>query len=339
MGTRDATIDYADLPTLAAARRRSVRVLEALAQRLAAALGGESALLCVAAAGSLARLEIGPDSDLDGIVVARDAAGATPALAARVYAALDGGPLRLPKPGGIYRDAIDVATLCAPDGRGALDESPAVFGKRFQFLLDARALYGADALAALQRRILAWYVAGEGTHSPPAERQATLLLHDLQRYQHAYAAWQQHSFGRTADDGWYLRQAKLGSTRLLGFAGLLLLLGACSTRADKFEWLATRLALTPLERIHAVMVVRDAGCFAQFAAHYEAAHAVIAGHAQRAALVAQSPRHPDELPPVWPSPYAEIHAHNLAMRRLLRQFVLARTGEWHPDFFAALMFA
>lgn len=319
-------------PSLQALRRASLTHFATLEQRLATTLSDVPGLVCVAAAGSLARLEAGPQADLDAIVVTD---GATDHGAVeRVYAALDGLPLRAPKSWGIYHAPVDLRELLAPGARGALDEAPAVFGKRFQFLLDSRPLCGHAAHAALRRRVLDWYAAGD----EPAQGQLTSLVRDLQRYQHAYATWQAHKFERDAEDGWYLRQAKLGSTRLFGFAGLLLLLGASSTRADKLDWLAAHLDLTPFERIATVMRASDPTAFEALAAHYEAVHRHLLSPGVRDELVAQSPRCAAELPRTWPPVYATVARHNLELRRLLAHFVLERTGDWSPDFHAQLLF-
>ncbi len=319
-------------PSLQALRRASLVQFATLEQRLARAMSDLPGLVCVAAAGSLARLEAGPQADLDAIVVTDGVA--EHGAAERVYAALDGLPLRAPKSWGIYHAPVELRELLAPGARGALDEAPAVFGKRFQFLLDTRPLYGHAAHASLRRRVLDWYTVGED----PAQGQLTALVRDLQRYQHAYATWQAHKFERDEEDGWYLRQAKLGSTRLVGFAGLLLLLGASSSRADKLDWLAAHLDLTPFERVATVMRASDAAAFVALAAHYEAVHRHLLSAGVRDELVAQSPRCAAELPRTWPPVYATLAEHNRELRRLLTRFVLDRRDDWAPDFHAQLLF-
>lgn len=326
-------LDLTPWPGLAAARTHSLDLVATLETRLARVLHEQPAVLCVAAAGSLARLEAGPDADLDAIIVTTGPVHDARALADRVYATLDGLPLRAPKAWGIYRDPVDVDALCSPAARGALDEPPALFGKRFQFLLDTRPLYGHAAHTSLQRRILAWYAGDHRT----ADTQPTLLLHDLQRYQHAYAAWQSWKFDHDDTDGWTLRQAKLGSSRRLGFAALSLLLGASSQRLDKLDWLAAQLPLTPLARVQAVMRAYDPDSFVRYANHYAAVHAMLAAPALRSRLVAQSPRSAHELATRWPEPYAAIAEHNAAMQRVLSAFMLARVSVWHPDYFSSLL--
>lgn len=337
MSEQSIGLDYALLPALAASRRQSLALLERVSSRLAAALGGSDGVVTVAAAGSLGRLELGANSDLDGIVVVDDhsAPEQGAALVERVYAALRDCPLRLPKTSGIFRSPVTAATLCAPAARGALDEQPTVFGKRIQFLLDTRPLFGTPAYSTLQRRILDWY-AGPGLAAHPAS-QCTLLINDLQRYLHAYAGWQQYRFERSADDGWYLRQAKLRASRTLTFAGLLLLLGAGSRREDKVDWLHARLALTPLERVHAVMGEHDPTGFRHIAQDYDRVHALLGDPLVRAELVERSPVSAEMMPSRHPPAFAEIHRLSGELLRRLSRFVLERRDDWHPDFFSYLI--
>lgn len=323
---------YAAWPALDAARRHSLATLARLEAAVAATLAGGAEFTCVAAAGSLARLEAGPQSDLDAIAVTDGPPAAARATLDRVYATLDGLPLRAPKASGIYRDAVDVQALLAPAARGALDEPPALFGKRFQFLLDTRALHGHAAHARLQRAVLDWYVAGDVDGGAFAS-----LLHDLQRYRHAYASWQRHKFDRDAEDGWYLRQAKLGSTRLLGFVGLLVLVGASTAQERPVDWLAAQLARTPFERLRLVMADQAPACFAELAQRYDAVTALLHAPSVREELVALSPTCAAALPPSPPASYAAIHAHNLEIRRLIARFMLIRAGDWPIDFHAQLM--
>lgn len=316
---------------LAMAHGRALALVAALEARLDELLAGHAEALCVAAAGSLARLEVGPGSDLDAIIVTAAPVPAPGALVERVYAALTDLPLRAPKSRGIYVEPIDLQTLLDPRARGALAEAPGDFGRRFQFLLETRPLYGHAAHASLQRRVLEWYVGAQEASG------FALLLHDLQRYLHAYASWQSCKFERDADDGWYLRQAKLGSSRLLGFAGLTLLLGESSRQQQRVDWLAERLPLTPLERVRTVMAAHDPVALAQVEFHYEYVMSKLFTPALRAALVDASPPDAAALPSEWPAVYADLAPHNAALHRLLTRFVLARTSAWAPSFFEQLL--
>ena len=322
-------------PQLWAARATSQQLLAGLAAALARSPGALAGVETIIAAGSLGRLEAHAGSDFDGILIASP--GGPPTVSEDVFDTVAACGLKPPKADGIYRATVTADTLCQLSSRGSLDEPPAHFGKRMQVLLDARAVTGEAAFQQLQRRILSWY-AGDAM-SPYPDTQWTLLINDLSRYLHAYAGWQQFKCARSEDDGWYLRQAKLRSSRMLTFAGLLFLLGESSRLgADKQHWVGARLGLSPLARVATVMQAWDAAAFQRVLIDYEAVHALLATPAVRAELIARSPG-PDaspggEFPPV----YARIHQHSGRLLRELSQFVLARRADWHPDFFSYLLF-
>lgn len=323
-------VDYRTAPCLAAARAAATALLDTLAARCATL--ELEALETVAAAGSLGRLEIATRSDFDAVFVAR--AGAAPARVEREIAAvLDAAAacgLVPPKPDGIFRDAVSRAALLEPGARGRLDEPPALFGKRMQCLLDARPLYGAAAFRELRGAVLQWYADGRPGLAD--------LQNDLKRYLHSYAAWQQHKRSRSDDDSWALRQAKLGTVRLLTFAGLLVLLGAASCQADaeRTRWLASRLDATPLERLALVMGGRDPHAFQRVLADYEFCFARLSDAAFRQRLI----DHDDDMSQAGAATAALGEIAPAAERLLheLTAFVLAQRERWDAGFFSGLVF-
>jgi hypothetical protein len=322
-------------PTLAHSDNHSQTLLAALASALNDLGDTLAGIEAVIAAGSLGRLEAHATSDFDGIVLA--AADGPPKVPAAVFETIAALGLRPPKADGIYRDTVTLAALCSPRDRGSLEEPPARFGKRMQLLLDARAVWGEAAFLGAQREVLDWY-AGDYL-AVETEAQWTLLLNDWSRYLHAYAGWQQHKRSHTDDDSWYLRQAKLRSSRVLTFAGLLFLLGDSSTRGlRKVDWVHAQLALTPVERVGLVMTAYDEAGFRQVLADYECIHRLLSAPEVRDALVALGPPAEGPLPARFPEPYAEIHARSGSLMRGLSRFVLARQTDWHPDFFSYLLF-
>lgn len=324
----------AECPALAASWAASRRLLTALRTELGA-LGPLPGGVTLAAVGSLGRREAHQASDFDLVAVAEDGTAASAALAP-VFALAAQLGLALPKAQGIYRDVLPRSQLCPSAGRGSLQESPAAFGRRMALLLDAQPLGPAPALRKLQREVLRWYAAGKVGRVP--EAQWGFLLHDLQRYAHAYAAWQDFRFDHAADDAWLLRQAKLAGSRLLTFAGLLCLLGASSTLGlGKGRWVQARLALTPLQRLRTVMEPVDPVGFGLLCADYEAVHARLADPAKRDELVRASPSSFDEsLRPG--ATQREIQRLGASLRQRIAGFLLARRRDWHPDFFAGLFF-
>lgn len=331
-----ADITASGLPSsLAAARRYSEQCLARARGALTAQAHRLDALETVVLAGSLGRLEAHPGSDLDAVLVARAAAPAAEVSAAveSVYDALAQLGLKLPKADGIYRSAASVAELLCESARGSLDEAPATFGRRMQFLLDARAVYRPRAAARLAARIVDWYGGPFLDHDP--RRPWTALQNDVERYLHAYAGWQQFRFDASADDGWALRQAKLRGSRLVTFAGLLVLLGESSARADKRAWLVAHLPLTPLERLARVMGRYAPAALPRLLADYEIIHRALADPAQRAALARQRPV-PGSLAGMVPAEQPQ-HAAQARLARTLTRFLLARVDDWDPRFFERLL--
>lgn len=314
-------------PALARIRRDSLALVDHLGAVLDAAADELEGVCCVVAAGSLGRLEAGPNSDLDVIVVVRD--GLAQAIAARlvgrVYERLGDSGLRLPKADGIYRSPVSPAALLDRAARGSLDEDPALFGKRMQFLLDTRALAGSPAFAGLRRDILGWYAGPAQSRS--RRHPWTFLINDLSRYLHSYAAWQQHKHDNTADDGWQLRQVKLRSSRVLTFAGLMLLLGESHRERNPFDFVLRWLDLTPLQRVAAVMHRHGAAQLPDLVQGYARVHAALSSADTRAALAAGR----DE------QLFARLHDDSGTMMEILTQFILARADDWGTDFFSRLL--
>lgn len=321
-------------PTLARGRRYALARLAELRERFGAEAAGFEQILTIALGGSLGRLEAHPDSDLDCLIVARaDADGRQLASeVARALEILDGIGLKAAKSAGIYRRPVDAAALTDPTQHGSLAEPAEVFGSRMQLLLDARAVLHEASFATLRRAVVEWY----GDHFLEADprRGWTSLSNDIGRYLHAYAGWQQFKFEADAGDNWHLRQAKLRSTRLITFAGLMFLLGHSNARADKRAWLLERLPLTPIGRLSEIMCRYDANAFKRLLDAYEATQAAMADTAHRRALLSR-----DTAPGAIEQrePYEVVEAER-TLSRILTQFLLERSNDWDPRFFERVLF-
>ncbi len=323
----------ADCPALRAAHACSTRLLADMDARFAAHADRLEGVVTVAVGGSLGRLEVSADSDIDCIVVVDDAVddGQARELMGAVQTCLAASPLKLPKADGIYRTPIAPRQLTAPGALGSLEEPPAVFGKRMQLLLDARPVYGHAGCASLQRAVLDWYASD--FIAARATRGWTLLMNDLMRYLHAYAGWQQFKFARGVDDSWQLRQAKLRGSRLLTFAGLLFLLGESDGRTDKLEWLAVRLGAPPLARVAEIMGGADQDAYARLLGDYEAVFAMLADPALRARLVATGPDETRRLGAPLDPGFERLRAASAGISAELTRFALTRVEHWGLRFF------
>ncbi len=321
--------------TLAEARRFSLNKMAEIQSTLTEV--GWDSLETVFMAGSLGRLEAHPDSDFDCAIIARSG-GPHSQLERQVNAlfrALSQCALKLPKADGIYRQPTSVEALLDPAMRGALGEEPAVFGKRMQCLLDARPVLHVDRFQSLRRKILRWYVGGH--ENSAGNFDFGLLLDDLCRYRHAYRAWQMFKFEHSETDSWALRQAKLGGSRVLTFAGLLFLLGASTAQSDPWTWVETRLDLTPLERLEETMCPVSPARFARVAQASECIHRELSSAFRRGRLLREGPTSAETLGRWDTAAGTDLLEALEIVRAELTAFLLEQASRWDPRFFSRLI--
>ena len=101
--------------------------------------------------------------------------------------------------------------------------------------------------------------------------------------------------------------------------------------------LHAHLALTPLERVHAVMSEHDPTGFRDLAQDYDRVHALLTDPTVRAELIERSPGSAEMMPSQHPPAFAEIHRLSGGLLRRLSRFVLERRDDWHPYFFSYLI--
>lgn len=328
-------LDLHNYPNLASSRSLSVDLICQIRQALKSKC---SDFETIAVAGSLGRLEAGPHSDLDCIVITRRDPERSPANAAieRVTEILSHIDLKPAKPWGIYSSATSISTLLDRSALGSLSEQTEIFGKRMQLLLDSKPVYGDQAFVSVQSRIIGWY--GTAFFSAANQKSWTYLINDLARYLHAYAAWQQYKFARSSDDSWQLRQCKLRSTRLVTWAGLLFLLGESNARTDKQSWLLDNLRHTPLERLARIMGKYDPECFRRLLAAYEEVHVLLNESHSRSELIVTGPDSDNNCNRPRSAVFTEVHELTAQIIRLLTNFVFDRRKDWDPRFFERLIF-
>ncbi len=312
-------------PALAAARAWSEAALARLRVALADLGRDWPEVATVAVSGSLGRLEAGPHSDADVLVILSTAASDDGAaeLMQVIWDALARADLPRPKPTGIYATPATVADLCSTATLGQIAEDVPTFGKRLQLLLDARPVYRPDACRDLQAAVLRRYATGFGNWDH--------LLDDLIRYFRSLRVRDRWYFD-SGKGGWYTRSVKSEHSRLLLYAGLLLPLGGAGER------LAEYVALTPLERVARVYAEHGDPHFERVAVAYERFLAVLADPEQRARLGAEPPATVADLCRAAPLGYDELLANARGLRRELLRFVLARQADWGADFMARVFF-
>ncbi len=332
--TADAELDLESYPALAESRQFSAKVTSGVRAALAELSRPlDESILTVAVAGSLGRLESTPYSDVDCVVIIDNVSNIDPEQIGpsieKIRSEFVGFGLRSPKADGIYFQPVDASALLDPASRGSLEETSAIFGTRMQILLDARPLYRTDEFISLRLRLLNWY-------GWPKEHRGnwTHLLNDLSRYIHSYAVWQQFKFSRSNDDGWYLRQAKMRSTRIATIAGLLFLLGETTVSgASQSILFPEKFHRTPLGRLQHVFDGYADANFAAIIEPYELLHQMLSDPLIRSELVRLSPERAGDLRPQHVGAYAQIHELSERLMNELTAFMLSRQRDWSPQIF------
>ena len=226
--------------------------------------------------------------------------------------------LRGPHLGGVFLQPTSARELC--DGpRGIVDEAVGPFGRRMQLLLEARAVVGTPECTRLQRRILQRYA--QHPYAGQTGQRWGYLRDDLIRYWRSYRVWR-HWDVAADNGGWYLRNAKLGHSRLLTYASFLL---STFDREDEptVEALLNVLPLTPLERILQIDESERASVFHDICRHYERFLSVVNDAEQRRQLEDVVATTPEQLLATAPEVFGEILSNadglRLACCRLLLQ--------------------
>lgn len=309
---------------------RSQHTLRELSRRLSSARL-HPGITTVYASGSLGRMEQLSNSDADVVVIVDDSIDACSpdALAARdsVWQLLVEIGLPQPKATGVFSSVDTAARLCDPSSRGVIDEDMGVFGRRFQMLLDSQPVFGPSSFRELQSAVLDRYASDRVVQN--SGRQWTYLLSDLIRY------WQSLRV-RTqwieSPGEWRVINTKLRHSRLLNYAGLLLLIGECCEQPDEVDWLKQHMPWTPLERVAAVFAAHnDPGLEDIAKAHGQFLEAMNDESIQ-SALGDSATKQPET------DEYLMLKSNSEAIYRNLLRFVMGRNGEWPERFFECLIF-
>ena len=201
-------------------------------------------------AGSLARREAGPNSDVDPIIiVANGVSPQHPAVVqahAQYSAILSQTGLALSQKSGIYTQPISRDELLDPLRQARLDEDYATYGTRMALLLEAQPLTpGADAV---QWDILRSFDSPAGYVVTGLRYRR--LLDELIRYYKALSLRYQHEH-RDHPARWRLRTLKGRFSRQLWYWGLIGLIVAAQTvpAEEQRVWWRAQLLRTPVERL------------------------------------------------------------------------------------------
>lgn len=300
----------------------------------------------VAVAGSLARYEASPASDVDCLIIypssppatAREFRDAVYDVIKSVEIATAEGavPLELSNPHGVFRSDAIGAELCKKIG--SRDEDYDNISRRLLLLLESQPLWNDSAFDALRSQLVHEYAADV---EDDETKHFVLLINDLIRYFRTICV-NYHATKQEEPPKWPIRNIKLRHSRVLMYTSLLFCLGelskpeyaAARRRGDvgvampKREVLQRSIAQTPLERfVWLYDVNRDDNIFRLLSLYNNFLEGV-GGKESRAALHELEYGGRYDLPA-----FATLKANSDAFAAELMRFLFARRGTWSDRFY------
>ncbi len=285
----------------------------------------DDSVVTVAMAGSIGRLEASDQSDADYIMIVRKKEDGERNIGI-MNTYLRGLQLSTPNPKGVFATARTIDELISEAGTAG--ESLDILGKRMLLLLESRAVYSDAGYRETIDTVLnryATYLMTEPT------KEFVFLLNDLIRYFRFICVNYESNF-RRENEKWCIRNVKLRHSRVVMYAGLLLLIGEASKQGAKIEWLREQLSLTPLDRIAAVYKFNDDRSFARVAGLYNVFLSQLSKQEVREELnVGYDSRYDNPA-------FSQLKANSDALVAELMRFVFSRRGVWSERFFEYLIF-
>lgn len=303
----------------------SVATLGKINERLNKSLEDEE--ISVAVAGSYGRLEASPNSDLDFIILSQHELEDKEVILNCIKNAVDELSIGLPNPEGVFSEVISVADLV--DKIGSRDDTLECVAQRMLLLMETRPLFNERIYWNVTDQILRKYL--EYVIQDP-KKEALFLMNDITRYFRSICVNYQFQFWREQEK-WTLRNVKLRHSRIVLYAGLLLLImNASKERKDKFAYISTRIHYTPLEKIAFVYADNGDYSFDKILGIYEVFLKKVTDEKIRNSLQIDYENR-------YSNPYyLELKVSADSLRTELTRFIFSMRGIWTDQVLEYLMF-
>ncbi|OHD85717.1 MAG: hypothetical protein A3J39_00840 [Sulfuricurvum sp. RIFCSPHIGHO2_12_FULL_44_8] len=289
-----------------------------------------SNVVTVAMAGSFGRLEGCTSSDADYILIVNDLSKASVKEDRRVLSeTIRRLGAALPNKAGVFAEPRTVNQLIKNIGKTT--ESTDILGKRMLLLLESRPVFDDKGYEKVVSQIFNRY--SEYVIREPA-KEFVFLLNDLIRYFRFICVNYQSSFWRQ-NEQWPIRNLKLRHSRIIMYAGLLMLLGETSKYEDnkKIDLVVKALPWTPLDRIAWVYRQNKDQSFFRVAGLYDVFLSKLSDPDLRNILnnIKYDSRYSIPL-------FSELKANSDALVAELTRFIWCRRNQWSDRFFEYVIF-
>lgn len=285
--------------------------------------------ISVVLAGSYGRLEASENSDVDFLIIVKDKVSQEEknTIWEKVTKKFSSNNSIFPNPDGVFADIISITEL--EDNIGSKDDSLHLLAQRMLLILETKVVYNEEIFNLAVQRILDKYLELIKSES---EKEALFLMNDLIRYFREICVNYQYNFWRE-NEKWALRNVKLRHSRIIMYAGTLLVILNASTKENKFEYILEMIKLTPLERISLIYQEnRNIGGMEKVLTAYEIFLRKISSESIRNELKLeynqrlQSPH------------YMELKGSADLLRSELTEFIIDNRKKWSNKVFEYLIF-
>jgi len=321
-------IDLTNYPALKGNWDFSCSKLSNLNERLNEKI--KSTDVAIVVAGSYGRLDACVESDLDYMILTEKPNGGTAEIKGQLIEIATEIGIPMPNATGVFSEVIPITEMI--ERTGSKDDSIASLAQRMLLLMESRPIYNEqlyrDVVARILRKYLAFVI--ENT-----SKEALFFLNDIIRYFRTICVNYEFNFWKE-EDKWVMRNVKLRHSRIVMYAGLLLLVLNSSKHTedddDKWAYLSTRIELSPLEKIAHVYKDNRDHSVNRVLSIYDVFLRKISNPELRKALRIDY----DER---YKSPdYIEMKVTSDALQTELTRFIFAQKGRWTEQVLEYLIF-
>jgi hypothetical protein len=281
----------------------------------------------VVCAGSFGRMEASTVSDLDYIVITDDASeAATDHIRNVIESVAKDLDIDLPNATGVFSEIRYINDIV--ENIGHRDDNLDSLAQRQLLLMESRAIYNEPLFFKTVDAILQKYL--DLVISNP-EKEAVFLLNDLIRYFRFISVNYQFNFWKD-NLKWTIRNVKLRHSRVLIYVGLLfIIMNASKYRKNKYEYIRSKIFLTPIEKIISVYCDNNDHNYYRLLGAYDIfVNRINQKHIREELQVDYDDRYNNPY-------YAELKVTSDAFQAELTRFIFAQRGNWTEQIFEYLL--
>lgn len=282
----------------------------------------------VLVAGSFGRMDAHEKSDLDFMIIHDGSIQDQQSKIDAVRSCAKELGIETPNPQGAFSKPIELDTMSKTVGSN--EDNLNSTAQRLLILMEGRAIYNQAFFNRIMISILTFYL---DQVSKDPDKEALVLLNDLIKYFRSICINVEFNFWQDRSK-WGIRNVKLRHSRILIYAGLLLLiLTASKYRKEKVHFLMENIFCSPIEKIFIAYQENNDSNFERVLAIYNVFLSKLVQDAVRDEL--KNLEYPERFSN---NSYAELKTNSSFLQAELTRFILDNRFQWTSKAFEYLIF-